>query len=151
MTEPMITLRDGTQAPLAEVMELDTQLRMLLYSAPWALTDLVAACRDAAHVVRPESASWLLDPAWGLAEGITWNGHAVISPLVRAVVLSAATGDAADVVLVEPWMPGQPGPGDLCACGIARKYHLTDRGIRPAPWTDDTCDGFTPAGGEENR
>ena len=38
-------------------------------------------------------------------------------------------------------------PADRCACGIARRYHLGDGTIQPNPWSDETCDGFTPAQG----
>jgi hypothetical protein len=40
-------------------------------------------------------------------------------------------------------------PWQICVCGTQRRHHLSDGTIRPTPWSDDTCDGFQPAGETE--
>lgn len=39
----------------------------------------------------------------------------------------------------------------ICECGAPRRYHAEDGTIKPNPWSDETCDGFTPAGTEADR
>ena len=57
-----------------------------------------------------------------------------------------------DFDLLHEWAGSlEPAPTDeMCACGIARRYHLGDGTIQANPWSDETCDGFIPAGGEDN-
>ena len=41
------------------------------------------------------------------------------------------------------------GPGAVCVCGVERRYHRNDGTIQPTPWSDETCEGFDPAGSDQ--
>lgn len=102
MTE-IVTLRTGKQVAEGALKTTMVALRTMADSKPIALIELVATCRDPAHVLWGGSAADL--KALGMIEGVYEDGTVRVHDVVRDVVLAATDGDDLTLALVSPLEP----------------------------------------------
>lgn len=94
-------LRNGQTAPAAAVAFTMIQLEQVAAADPAAFYELVAACRDRAHILWRDTATVLT--RFGLIRQVNADGLPVIHDIVRATVLSAVTGEDESMMFQDPF------------------------------------------------
>lgn len=96
----MVRLKNGEEVPAPVVTAVMISVDHLAQNVPIVLYELVMACRDREHRLFGRSGQDLLELS--LIERVDEAGRAEIHDLIRAIVVSAATGEDLEMTIGSP-------------------------------------------------